>query len=94
MDQALNGPGFDYNPGKKAGFFLGADEDGDEGYFDGKTKQDKQDDETIKKIEDFKKKYQEMKDKAEENEKELAYSTIKVEELVSKIKEVEYNFIN
>lgn len=30
-----------------------------------------------------------MKKKAEENERELAYSTIKVEELVSKIKEVE-----
>ena len=30
-----------------------------------------------------------MKDKATENEKELAYSTLKVEELVEKIKEIE-----
>jgi hypothetical protein len=31
-----------------------------------------------------------MKNKSDENEKELAYSTIKVEELVEKIKEIEY----
>lgn len=47
------------------------------------------DNEALKKIEDFKKKYQEMQEKANENEKELAYSTIKVDEIVSKVKEVD-----
>lgn len=31
-----------------------------------------------------------MKEKVVENEKELAYSTIKVEELINKIKDIEY----
>ena len=47
------------------------------------------DSEALKKIEDFKKKYQEMQEKANENEKELAYSTIKVDEIVAKVKEVD-----
>jgi hypothetical protein len=47
------------------------------------------DNEALKKIEDFKQKYKEMQDKAADNEKELAYSTIKVDEIVGKIKEVD-----
>ena len=35
---------------------------------------DKLDDEALKRISDFKAKYEEMKKKAEENERELAYS--------------------
>lgn len=33
-----------------------------------------------------------MKEKVVENEKELAYSTINVEELINKIKDIEYYF--
>jgi len=74
---------------KKPGFFLGADDDLNSLFVDDKAKQDKLDDATVKKIEDFKKKYQEMKEKADENEKELAYSSVKIDELVNKIKDVD-----
>ena len=47
------------------------------------------DNDALRKIEEFKQKYKEMQDKAAENERELAYSTIKVDEIVDKIKEVD-----
>ena len=75
-------------PSKNA-LFVGASKDEKDPNFDITAKQERLDDDVLKKIEDFKEKYQTMKDKATDNEKELAYSTIKVEELVQKIKEIE-----
>ena len=73
----------------KNALFVGASKDEKDPNFDVMAKQERLDDDVLRKIEEFKDKYSTMKNKATDNEKELAYSTIKVEELVHKIKEIE-----
>eukprot|EP00347_Sterkiella_histriomuscorum_P009525 403340873 len=82
-------PAFDENGMQKPVFFLGADFDEHDPNFDPNVQEDLIDEETLKKIEEFKQKFLNMKKKAEEAEQDLAYSSIKVEELVSKIKDLE-----
>eukprot|EP00347_Sterkiella_histriomuscorum_P001018 403373654 len=82
-------PAFDENGMQKPVFFLGADFDEQDPNFDPNVQEDLIDEETLKKIEEFKQKFLNMKKKAEEAEQDLAYSSIKVEELVSKIKDLE-----
>lgn len=79
-------------PPKKA-LFVGADYSdpktlGDP-YFDHRVYEDYLEDEILKKVEDFKRRFLEMKVKAEESEREVALSEIKVEEIIKKTKEIE-----
>ena len=69
--------------------FVGADLFTEDPNFDPQAKKDKMEDEALKKIEGFKNKFSEMKDKADNTEQELAYSQVKLEELIKKIKEVD-----
>jgi chromosome segregation ATPase len=57
--------------------------------FDHRVYEDYLEDEILKKVEEFKRKFLEMKAKAEESEREVALSEIKVEEIIKKTKELE-----
>ena len=58
--------------------------------FDPRAYEDFLEDDILKKIEEFKRKFIELKEKTENDEKEVAYSEIRVEEIVKKTREIEY----
>jgi chromosome segregation ATPase len=82
----------DFKRPKKA-LFVGADYSDprslNDPNFDHRVYEDYLEDEILRKVEDFKRKFLEMKAKAEESEREVALSEIKVEEIIKKTKELE-----
>lgn len=57
--------------------------------FDPRAYEDYLEDDVVKKVEEFKKRFLQLKEKVEASEKEVAYSEIKVEEIIKKTKELE-----
>lgn len=73
--------------------FLGADFNDPRAFndpnFDPRAYEDFLEENIVRKIDEFKQKYLEIKDKAEAAEREVALSEIKVEEIIKKARELE-----